>query len=32
MREIGMFTNANQSEELIAKLEKGLQEVLNDLR
>jgi len=32
MREIGVFTNANQSDDLIAKLEKGLQEVLNDLR
>ena len=32
MREIGIFTNANQSDDLIARLEKGLQEVLNDLR
>ena len=31
MREVGVFTNAGQNAEIVAKLQKGLQEVLSNL-
>jgi hypothetical protein len=32
MREVGVFTNAGQNAEIVAKLQKGLQEVLSNLQ
>jgi hypothetical protein len=32
MREVGVFTNAGQNAEIVAKLQKGLQEVINSFQ